>query len=206
MSPGPQRRNHESGGLALEAVEVHKFFEQDRVTALDGVTMAVAAGEWVSLFGPSGAGKSTLLYLFAGLDVPSIGTILVGGQNLARRRHLATYRRLEVGLVFQLHNLLAHLDASRNVEIAMFGTDRSRTERRTRAGEMLELLGLASQVGRKPAGGGVLATAALLSRRVLAFSIAPTRLLLVVFFMVGPVVLSLLALLAKPSRIIRSRK
>ena len=151
MSPGHIRRGErDSRGLALEAVDVHKRYEHDGVSALDGATLSVAAGEWVALVGPSGAGKSTLLHLFAGLDVPSTGSVIVGGQNLAGRRRLAAYRRFEVGLVFQLHNLLAHLNAERNIEVVMFGTARSRSERRQRARELLELLDLGPQSGRKP--------------------------------------------------------
>ncbi len=136
--------------LELEVQEVAKHYERGAVAALDGVTFNIESGEWVGIVGSSGAGKSTLLHLFAGLDVPTSGRILVRGQDLGRYHHLAAYRRTEVGLVFQLHNLLPHLDARRNVEIAMFGTGHTPGARRARSRELLGELGLAAQAHRKP--------------------------------------------------------
>lgn len=132
----------------LEAVDVH--VDYGKVRALDGASLAVQAGEWVAVAGPSGSGKSTLLQLFAALDHPTSGEIRFRGSDLAKRRVLDGYRRLDIGLVFQLHNLLPHLDAHRNVEVAMFGTHRRRGARRRDAAELLTQVQLGEQARRFP--------------------------------------------------------
>lgn len=134
---------------AIEAVDVHVTYGP--VHALDGASLSVAEGEWVAVVGPSGSGKSTLLQLFAALDHPTTGQIRYRGHDLGRHRRLDHYRRTEIGLVFQLHNLLPHLDARRNVEIAMFGTHRHRAERRQEAERLLAEVHLERQAGRLPA-------------------------------------------------------
>lgn len=133
----------------LVADDVH--LDYGPVHALDGADLSVSAGEWLSVAGPSGSGKSTLLSLFAALDHPDAGRILFRGQDLAKDVNLDHYRRFDIGLVFQLHNLLPHLDARRNVEIAMLGTHRHRGARRQRAEELLSLVQLGEQAGRRPA-------------------------------------------------------
>ncbi len=129
---------------------MHKHYDRGHVRALNGATLHVDAGEFVALTGPSGSGKSTLLHLFAALDTPTSGRIVVAGRDLATMRHLDRYRRETVGLVFQLHNLLPHLTASQNVEVAMFGTHLSRTERRARASLLLTELQLGGFGRRHP--------------------------------------------------------
>ena len=121
------------------------------VRALDGVELTVPEGEWLAVSGPSGSGKSTLLSLIAALDHPDHGEVRYRGRNLADERHLDRYRRNEVGLVFQLHNLVPHLDARQNVEIAMFGTGRRRGARRAAADELLESMQLTDLATRRPA-------------------------------------------------------
>ena len=133
----------------LEAVDVH--VDYGPVHALDGADLAVAEGEWLSVTGPSGSGKSTLLSLFAALDHPDAGHVRFRGRDLAGEVNLDHYRRHDIGLVFQLHNLLPHLDARRNVEIAMLGTGRHRSARRRRADELLALVQLSEQADRRPA-------------------------------------------------------
>jgi putative ABC transport system ATP-binding protein len=135
---------------AIQAVDVSKEYAAGRVRALDGASLAVEVGEWVAITGPSGSGKSTLLHLFAALDRPTEGSILIGDQDLRELSSPDRYRRETVGLVFQLHNLLPHLDARRNVEIAMFGTRRSRRDRRLRAHDLLAEVHLDDKADRKP--------------------------------------------------------
>ena len=94
------------------------------VRALRGIDLEVAVGEWVAVTGPSGCGKSTLLHLLAALDTPTSGRVRGRRHDLAELDDPAGYRRTVVGLVFQLHNLVPHLTAVQNVEIAMFGTHR----------------------------------------------------------------------------------
>lgn len=135
---------------AIVVRDVTKRYDHGLVTALDGMTLEIASGEYVAITGPSGCGKSTLLHMLAAIDAPDSGTLRVGGMDLGRLRHADRYRREEVGLVFQLHNLLAHLTVSQNVEIAMFGTHRSRKQQRARALEVLAGIGLADKARRKP--------------------------------------------------------
>ena len=135
---------------AIETVQVSREYPGAGVSALDGTNLSVARGEWVAITGPSGSGKSTLLHLIAALDQPTDGAVLISGQDLREMPSLDRYRREVVGLVFQLHNLLPHLDARRNIEIAMFGTHRSRRQRRVRAEELLAEVHLADKANRKP--------------------------------------------------------
>jgi putative ABC transport system ATP-binding protein len=134
----------------IEVVDVHKSFDRSLVKALDGLDLTIAPGEFVGLTGPSGCGKSTLLHLLAALDTPDRGSITVDGNDLAHLHHPDRYRRDEIGIVFQLHNLLAHLSAAQNVEIAMMGTDRSRREQREHAFALLAAMGLAGKEARRP--------------------------------------------------------
>jgi putative ABC transport system ATP-binding protein len=135
---------------SVELVSVRKFFEGGEVKALDGVDLVVQRGEYVAVTGPSGCGKSTMLHLIAALDVPTSGTLRVDGLDLGQIRSAATYRREHVGLVFQLHNLLPQLTAVQNVEIAMFGTARSRVERHREAMQLLSEVDLAGRENRPP--------------------------------------------------------
>ncbi len=144
---------NESSGPAgdppiVECAALHKRF--GRVDALKGVTFSVATGEFVAITGPSGCGKSTLLHLLAALDRPTSGRVVVNGHDLSRLRSVNRYRRHDIGIVFQLHNLLPHVSAARNVELAMFGSGVSRRDRSERSAELLELLGLSHTVERAP--------------------------------------------------------
>jgi len=135
---------------AIEAVDVRKTFDRGVVTALDGLTMRIEAGEYVAITGRSGCGKSTLLHLLAALDHPDSGSLHVNGHDITHPDHVNRYRRNEVGLVFQMHNLLPHLDALANIGVAMLGTNSSRAERKTRAQELLELVDLGELGHRRP--------------------------------------------------------
>lgn len=140
-TPMPARPILEADGVHVDYGPVH---------ALAGADLSVAEGEWVSVAGPSGSGKSTLLSLFAALDHPDEGQIRYRGRDLAHDVKLDHYRRHDIGLVFQLHNLLPHLDARRNIEIAMLGTSLHRAARRRRADELLRLVQLEQQAERRP--------------------------------------------------------
>ena len=135
----------------LIAVEgVTKAYEQGRITALAGMDLHVAPGEFVAIIGPSGCGKSTLLHLIAALDRPDRGTIRVAGHELATGEELSHYRARHVGMVFQLHNLLPTLTASENVQVPMFETGVGGRRRRERARELLGLVGLAGRERSRP--------------------------------------------------------
>jgi putative ABC transport system ATP-binding protein len=136
--------------LAVEVQGLEKSFEDGRIRALNGMDLAVAAGEFVAIVGPSGCGKSTLLHLIAALDQPDAGTIRVGGHDLVERKDLNHYRAEHVGMVFQLHNLLPTLTALENVQVPMFELGRSPRERRRRAAELLRLVGLGGRERSRP--------------------------------------------------------
>jgi len=127
-----------------------KSFDRGKVRALAGLDLNVAPNEFLAITGPSGCGKSTLLHLIAALDHPDAGRLEVHGTDVTKLSDPALYRRAEVGLVFQLHNLLSHLDARRNVMLPMYGTHRHRHERRDRADELLASVGLAGFAHRRP--------------------------------------------------------
>lgn len=135
---------------AIIARDVRKTFDNGVVVALDGLSLTVAAGEYVSVTGPSGCGKSTLLHLLAGLDRADSGELVVDGCDLMRLHDANDFRRRRVGLVFQMHNLLPHLDAAANVAVAMLGTHRNRREIARRAEELLDMVGLAGFSHRRP--------------------------------------------------------
>ncbi len=123
------------------------------IRALDGVTLNIGKGELVGVVGSSGSGKSTLLNLLAGLDTPSQGQVIVAGDNLAElsRHQLSRYRAEKVGMVFQNFNLIRHYSAQRNVEAALFFTECSRNDRKLRAAEVLDQVGLSDRADHRPA-------------------------------------------------------
>jgi putative ABC transport system ATP-binding protein len=120
---------------------VVKRFDE-HVTALRGLDLDVSPGELLLLRGPSGAGKSTLLNLVAGFDQPDAGRIVVAGQDLADLEDPARFRREVVGVVFQLHHLIAGLTAEENVELALIPGGGRRRERLDRARSALTEVGL----------------------------------------------------------------
>jgi len=120
-----------------------------KVRALDGVSVRVSEGEFLSVMGPSGSGKSTLLNMIGALDRPTSGRALVNGQDLASVKDLDRFRARTVGFVFQLHNLIPTLNARENVEVPMVG-QLGRGERHDRAEHLLELVGLEDRMDHLP--------------------------------------------------------
>ncbi len=108
------------------------------VTALDGLSLTLAPGELVALLGPSGCGKTTALRLVAGLEEANSGRIVFGGEDVTN----VPANKREIGMVFQAYSLFPHMTAMQNVAFGMQLHRVSAAERRKRAGEMLELVGL----------------------------------------------------------------
>jgi putative ABC transport system ATP-binding protein len=122
------------------------------VDVLNGIDLTVARGEFAVLVGPSGSGKSTVLHLLAALEPADAGELVVAGRHLTHHvGHLNHFRREQVGIVFQLHNLIPRLTARENVEAAMFSTHRNRRRRVARATELLERLDLVDRADEHPA-------------------------------------------------------
>jgi putative ABC transport system ATP-binding protein len=135
--------------LAVDAKELTRVYP-GQVNALAGIDLTVAYGETVAITGPSGCGKSTLLHLLAAIDSPTSGSVTVAGHDLAHMHDLSSYRRMEVGLVFQFHNLLPQLSALSNVELPMFGLHMSARQRKSRARELLAEVDLSGCEHRLP--------------------------------------------------------
>jgi putative ABC transport system ATP-binding protein len=123
------------------------------IRALDGVNLTIADGEFVAVLGPSGSGKSTLLHVVGGLDTPSVGEVVVDGRNLsqAKDRELAQFRNRRVGFVFQTFNLQPTYSAVENVALPLVFAGVPPAERRRRAEDALEAVGLAERLQHKPA-------------------------------------------------------
>jgi putative ABC transport system ATP-binding protein len=137
--------------LAREVVKEYPY-QGDAVHALRGVDLAITAGEHVAVVGPSGCGKSTLLNVLAGIEPPTSGRVELLGESLyaldERRRSALRLRR--VGFVFQRFHLLAVLTAAENVELPMAEAGVARRERRERARELLEYVGLGHRLRHRP--------------------------------------------------------
>jgi ABC-type lipoprotein export system ATPase subunit len=134
-------------------VKIYKVADLE-VVALQGLDLIVQPGEMMALVGPSGSGKSSLMNILGGLDTPTAGRVRVGEYNLLEmaRNEQVYYRRNEVGFVWQqtARNLLPYLTALENVELPMSLTGIRRRERRARATELLEHVGLADRMDHRP--------------------------------------------------------
>jgi putative ABC transport system ATP-binding protein len=136
----------------IKLTGVTRSYAPGGVCALDGVTVEFASHEFVSIAGPSGCGKSTLLHLLGGLDRPDAGEIVVDGVPIHRasESELTSYRRRRVGIVFQFFNLLPAMTALENVELPLLLQGADRKTMRTRARELLDLVGLAHRASHFP--------------------------------------------------------
>ena len=136
--------------LVFETTDLRKDFDDGQVQALRGVNLRIAEGEFVAIIGPSGCGKTTLLQMLGGLDRPTAGTLRYRGNSLEDLPDLAAYRAQEIGFVFQAFHLLPTFTSFENVQIPMFETARSRTQRAERALELLKAVGLEHRLNHFP--------------------------------------------------------
>jgi putative ABC transport system ATP-binding protein len=121
------------------------------VAALLDASLAAEPGEMLAITGRSGSGKSTLLNLIGGLDQPTSGRVLIDGREIWREPGAPRHRRELVGFVFQQHFLLTSLVARANIEVALIGAGMRRSERRRRALQLLDEVGLAGRAEHLPA-------------------------------------------------------
>ena len=124
----------------------------ETVAALSGVDVSIDRNEYVAIMGPSGSGKSTLMNILGCLDTPTRGTYWLNGQEVSRMTdlELARVRNKEIGFVFQTFNLLARATALKNVELPLVYAGVRARERRERAVEALQRVGLAERMDHKP--------------------------------------------------------
>jgi putative ABC transport system ATP-binding protein len=138
----------------LDVRGVHKVYgEGEReVRAVDGVDLVVQPGEYVALMGASGSGKSTMLHILGCLDVPSAGSYLLDGTDVASlsERQLSVVRNQQIGFVFQSFNLVPRMSARANVELPMLYAGVGVSERRARSAAALEMVGLADRADHEP--------------------------------------------------------
>jgi len=144
----------DSDGPLVEVAGVEKVFRRgsEEIHVLQGVQLEIARGEFLALMGPSGSGKTTLLNLIGGLDRPTRGLIRVGGQRIDQLsdRKLAAWRARQVGLVFQLYNLLPVLTAERNIELPLLLTHLSKARRKRQVEIALAVVGLSHRARHYP--------------------------------------------------------
>ncbi len=138
----------------LEVRDLSKVYYRDsqQIPVFEDIDLSIEAGEFLALMGPSGSGKTTLLNLIAGLDTPTTGEIVVGGENIAAmsRRQLAVWRSRHVGFIFQLYNLLPVLTAYQNVELPLLLTSLSKKERRDHVMTALGVVSLTDRADHFP--------------------------------------------------------
>ena len=170
--------------VVIELEDVAKIYQTGaiEVAALRGVDLQIREGEYVAVLGPSGSGKSTLMNILGCLDVPSRGSYLLEGEDVATMSEaaLARVRNEHIGFVFQQFNLLGRMTAWRNVELPLAYAGVSRSERKERALEALARVGLADRSDHRPnelSGGQqqrVAVARALASRPEIIFADEPT--------------------------------
>ena len=138
----------------LQLRKIHKQYQTGQLiqTALDSVSLNLRDNEFVAILGPSGSGKTTLLNIIGGLDRYDSGDLIINGISTRQYtdRDWDSYRNHTIGFVFQSYNLIPHQTVLANVELAMTISGVSRAERRKRAAEALEKVGLGKQLHKKP--------------------------------------------------------
>src|SRR5512143_3589420 len=139
---------------AIQIENVSKVYHVGEVEtrALNGVSLAMAEGEFTALVGPSGSGKTTLLQLIGCLDKPDGGVVKIKGQDVTRLKanQRADLRRKEIGFIFQFFALVPVLNAYENVELPLLLSNVKAAERRARVTELLNAVGLADRAKHRP--------------------------------------------------------
>ncbi len=140
--------------LVLKTEKLDKVYKLGgrNVRALSDVNLQVKKGDFVSIMGPSGSGKTTLLNMLGCLDKPTYGRVILDGVDVTKvpEKNLYKIRRHKIGFIFQTFNLMPYLNAIENVELPMEGTKKSKGERRKRANELLNMVGLSGREEHRP--------------------------------------------------------
>lgn len=138
--------------LELKNIKKNYLSGENTVHALKGISLTFRSNEFVAILGPSGCGKTTMLNLIGGLDHYTEGDLIINGRSTKdyKDRDWDTYRNHSIGFVFQSYNLIPHQSVLQNVELALTLSGVSKSERRKRAVQALEEVGLGSQLSKKP--------------------------------------------------------
>ncbi|MFX1520712.1 MAG: ABC transporter ATP-binding protein [Promethearchaeota archaeon] len=144
----------ENDEIIVEVIDLKKdyYLGDVVVSALRGINLKVKKSEFLVIMGPSGSGKSTLLNLLGGLDYPTSGKVLINNQDVSKLSDaaLTELRAREIGFVFQFYNLVPVLTALENVELPLMLVGMPRKERKKRARELLETVGLGDRLNNRP--------------------------------------------------------
>lgn len=139
----------------MEFLKVENLYKvygkgENQVTALDGVSLTIEKGEFTAIIGSSGSGKSTLLHIIAGVDVPTSGKVYLNGQDVYAQNNekLAIFRRRQVGLIYQFHNLIPTLNVVENMTLPILMDKRRVNKERLK--DLLNLLGLEERKNHLP--------------------------------------------------------
>jgi putative ABC transport system ATP-binding protein len=138
--------------IALSGLTKVYRMGEETVSALAGVDLVIERGEYVAIVGPSGSGKSSLMNIVGGLDRPTSGTYVFEGEPVGSMEddQLADFRNRRIGFVFQSFQLLPRLTAQQNVELPLVYAGAGQAERRARAEELLDRVGLGPRKGHRP--------------------------------------------------------
>ncbi len=139
----------------IELKNASKIYQMgdSKVYALDKANLKIKEGEFVAIFGPSGSGKSTLMHIIGCLDVPTQGSVFLEGKDISdfSESELATIRGKTIGFIFQTFNLFGTLTVLENIMLPMVFQNIPKGERKKRAKELIEYVGLSHRVDHKPA-------------------------------------------------------
>ncbi|MCH8175128.1 MAG: ABC transporter ATP-binding protein [Proteobacteria bacterium] len=138
--------------VSLKGIDKVYTKGRETVEVLEGIDLEIDEGDFVALMGPSGSGKTTLLNLIGGIDQPTRGSVVVGGQQLVglSSNKLAKWRSENIGFIFQSYNLLPVLTAQRNVALPLLLTKLSAAQRRRSTEVALQIVGLEDRAQHKP--------------------------------------------------------
>ncbi len=136
--------------VLMQAEHLCKSYTDGNVTAVADVNLTIHRGEYLAIIGKSGSGKSTLLNLLGALDRPDSGELYFEGHPLSKSADLDRFRSRNLGFVFQSFHLLPILTAVENVQVPMFETDWTASQRRHRALDLLEIVGMTHRVNHLP--------------------------------------------------------
>ncbi len=139
--------------MLLQINNLTKYYGKDNVTkALDGINMSVEKGDFIGIMGPSGSGKTTLLNIIATIDKPTSGSVLLSGQELSKidEEKLSSFRRNELGIVFQDFNLIDSLTVKENLALPMVLEKKPVSDIENRLSEVVRLLGIETLLEKRP--------------------------------------------------------